>query len=64
MSTRGWRIYGNIPIQVGAVCSMKVGLAAKQWVSVSAGIVRWVRGHEYGIETIVMNDESTEQLNE
>ena len=62
LSTRGWRIYGNVPVAVGDVCSLKVRLATKQWVSVSAGIVRWVQGQEYGIETIEMIDESQERL--
>ena len=29
----------------------------------AAGKVRWVRGEEYGIETLVMNTESQETLN-
>lgn len=64
LSNRGWRIYGNTPVAVGDVCSMKVRLTTRKWVSVSAGIVRWVRGEEWGIETVVMNEESMEQLNE
>lgn len=61
-SPRGWRIHGNVPMQLGAVCSMKVRLDASNWVAISAGIVRWVRGGECGIETLVMNDESEEHL--
>lgn len=33
-------------------------------VAVSAGIVRWVRGGEYGIETLVMNETSRQHLAE
>ncbi|MDH4078999.1 MAG: PilZ domain-containing protein [Nitrospira sp.] len=62
LSPRGWRIHGNVPMQPGDVCSMKVRLDARNWVAISAGIVRWVRGDECGIETLVMNDESEEQL--
>jgi hypothetical protein len=29
---------------------------------VAAGIVRWVRGEEYGVETLVMDDESREDV--
>jgi hypothetical protein len=64
VSHRGWRIYGPVPVTVGDVCSLKVRLAATQWVLVSAGIVRWVRGAEAGIETVTMNDESQERLND
>ncbi len=61
---RGWRIYGNVPVSVGDICSLKIRLTTRKWVSVSAGIVRWVRGEECGIETVVMNDESQQQLND
>jgi len=64
LSPRGWRIHGDARLQAGDVCSMKVRLATGKWVSVSAGIVRWVRGEECGIETLVMNDESQVQLND
>lgn len=64
LSSRGWRIYGNVPVSVGDICSLKVRLKTRQWVSVSAGVVRWVRGEEAGIETVTMNDESQERLNE
>jgi hypothetical protein len=63
LSCRGWKIYGNMPLRAGDVCSLKVRLAATLWVSVLVGIVRWAQGEESGIETMVMNDESTERLN-
>ena len=63
LSSSGWRLHGNLPVKPGDVYSMKVRLTAGNWVSVSAGIVRWVRGDECGIETLVMNDESQAQLN-
>lgn len=44
LSNRVWRIYGNVPVAVGDVCSLKVKLAVRKWVSVSAGIVRWAGG--------------------
>jgi len=33
-------------------------------VYVAAGIVRWVRGDEYGIETLEIDDDSQEDLDE
>lgn len=63
LSARGWRVHGNLPLQIGDLCTMKVRLAAGQWVAVVAGKVRWVRGEEYGIETLVMDDESQNRLN-
>ena len=64
LSTGGWRIYGNVPVSVGDVCSLKVRLSVSQWVFVTAGIVRWARGEEYGIETVSMNADSQARLNE
>jgi hypothetical protein len=31
-------------------------------VYVAAGIVRWVRGEEYGVETLVVDDESRDEV--
>lgn len=64
LSARGWRIHGNVPMQLGDVCSMKVRLDARNWVTISAGIVRWVREEDYGIETLVMNTVSREHLDD
>jgi hypothetical protein len=42
---------------------MKVRLTVGKWIAVAAGKVRWVRGDECGIETLVMNTESEDALN-
>jgi hypothetical protein len=63
VSALGWRISGNLPVQVGVVCSLRVRLPTMQ-VSVAAGKVRWVRGEECGIETLVINEDSEARLNE
>ena len=64
LSSTGWRLHGNLSAKQGDVCSMKVRLTAGKWVSVAAGKLRWVRGEECGIETLVMNDESHATLND
>ena len=46
------------------MCSLTVNLSIDQRVFVAAGIVRWVRGEEYGVETLVIDDESQEDLDE
>ena len=40
------------------MCSLTVTLPPHQPMYVVAGIVRWVRGEEYGVETLVIDDES------
>ena len=44
------------------MCSLTVKLTSQLRLYVAAGIVRWVRGEEYGVETLVMDDESREDL--
>jgi len=64
VSRSGWRFSGNLPLRIGEVCSLAVNLPTRQRVYVAAGIVRWVRGEEYGIETLEIDDESQEDLDE
>ena len=64
LSLSGWRFSGDLPLRVGEVCSLTVNLSIDQRVYVAAGIVRWVRGEEYGVETLAIDDESQEDLDE
>jgi hypothetical protein len=63
LSLVGWRFSGNLPLRVGEVCSLTVNLPIQETIYVAAGIVRWVRGEEeYGVETLVIDDESREDM--
>ena len=62
LSLTGWRFSGDLPLRIGEVCSLTVNLLSYQRVYVAAGIVRWMRGEEYGVETLVMDDESREDI--
>jgi len=65
LSLTGWRFSGNLPLRIGKVCSLTVILPPYQPIYVAAGIVRWVRGEEeYGVETLVMDEESREEMEE
>jgi len=64
LTLTGWRLSGNLPLRVGEVCSLTVNLSIDQMFYVAAGIVRWVRGEEYGVETLVIDDESREDVEE
>src|SRR5262249_32571883 len=65
LSLTGWRFSGALALRIGEVCSLTVQLPPYQLVYVAAGIVRWVRGgEEYGVETLVMDDESREEVEE
>ena len=54
----------HLPLRIGEVCSLTVNLLGQQPIYVAAGIVRWVRDEEYGAETLVIDDESQEDLDE
>jgi hypothetical protein len=62
LSLVGWRFSGNLPLRVGEVCSLTVNLPTQQRAYIAAGIVRWVRGEECGVETLVIDDESREDM--
>ena len=62
LSLKGWRVSGNLPLRIGEVCSLTVNLPTQETLYVAAGVVRWVRGEEYGVETLVMDDESREDM--
>ena len=63
LSLAGWRFSGNLPLRVGEVCSLTVNLPIQETIYVAACIVRWVRGEEeYGVETLVIDDESGEDM--
>ena len=64
VSRSGWQFSGNLPLRIGEVCSLRVTLPPYQLIYVAAGIVRWVRGEEYGVETLVIDDESREDMEE
>jgi PilZ domain len=55
ISLSGWRLSGDLPMRVGQTCSLVVTVSNPKRVFVVAGMVRWVRGEEYGIETLVAN---------
>ena len=64
LSLTGWRLSGNLPLRIGEVCSLTVNLPTRQSLYVAAGIVRWVRGEEYGVETLVMDEESGDDMDD
>ena len=62
LSLTGWRFSGNLPLRIGEVCSLTVNLPTQPCIYVAAGVVRWVRGQEYGAEMLVIDDESREGM--
>ena len=49
----GWRL-GGMPLRVGQTCPLTINVPNQQRLFVAAVTVRWVRGQEYGVETVVV----------
>jgi hypothetical protein len=58
ISLTGWRLSSDLPLQVGQSFTMTVTLPDRQSLFVEAGIVRWVHGEDYGVETLVVEKET------
>ena len=54
VSLSGWKLSGDVPLQVGQTCSLTVNLPNEESVFVDAAIMRWVRGQEFGLETLAV----------
>jgi len=54
----GWKLSGDVPLRVGQTCSLTVNLPNEESIVVAAAIVRWVRGQEYGVETLAIEKQT------
>lgn len=61
-SLNGWCLSGDEPLRLGQTCSMIVTLPNEQGLLAVAAIVRWRRGEEYGLETLVMEKRAQSRL--
>ena len=57
-SLSGWKLSGDVPLQVGQTCSLTVNLPIEERIVVAAAIVRWVRGQEFGLETLAIEKQT------
>ena len=62
LSVNGWRLSGDVPLRVGQSFPMTVTLPNQQSIFVAAAIVRWVRGPEYGLETLVADKQTHSRM--
>jgi hypothetical protein len=62
LSCSGWRLSGDLPMRPGEILSLTVTLPNQQSIFVAAAIVRWVRGLEYGVETLVVEKQTESRL--
>jgi len=62
LSCAGWRFSGNLPIRPGKILSLTVILPSQPSIFMAAALVRWVRGQEYGVETLVVEKQTQSRL--
>ena len=62
LSVNGWRLSGDVPLRVGQTCSFTVNLPNEQNIYIAAAIVRWVRGEEYGVESLLVERQTHARL--
>ena len=62
VSLTSWRFSGTLPLRIEEVCSLTVNLPTQETLYIEAGVVRWMRGEDYGVEMLVMDDESREDV--
>jgi PilZ domain-containing protein len=62
LSLKGWKLSGDLPLRVGQTCSLTVNLPNQKRIFVDAAIVRWARGQEYGLETLVVEKQMHSRL--
>ena len=62
LSVNGWRFSGDVPLRVGQTCPLTVTVPNPEGLFVAGVTVRWVRGQEYGVETIVIEKQTHSRL--
>ena len=60
----GWRLSGDVPLRVGQTCPLTVHLPNQVSIFIAGAIVRWVRGQEYGLETLVVDRRTQNRMEE
>ena len=62
ISVNGWRLSGDVPLRVGQTCPLTITVPNQPRLFVVAVTVRWVRGQEYGVETLVVDKQTQGRL--
>jgi hypothetical protein len=61
-SLSGWKLSGDVPLQVGQTCSLTANLPNEESIVVAAAIVRWVRGQNFGLETLAVEKQTHSRM--
>jgi len=62
LSASGFRFSGDLPLQIGDTCSLTVTLPNEQRIVVPEAVVRWSRGQEFAVETVMVERHTQARL--
>jgi hypothetical protein len=62
LSPTGWRLSGDLPMRPGETLSLTVTLPNEQRIEVPEAVVRWSRGQEFAVETVVIEPHTHARL--
>ena len=62
LSANGWRLSGDVPLRIGQTCPLTVNVPDQHPLFVVAVTVRWARGQEYGVETVVVEKQTQSRV--
>ena len=62
LSVNGCRFSGDVPLRVGQTCPLTITVPNQEGLFVAGVTVRWVRGQEYGVETVVVEKQTQSRV--
>ena len=61
-SCTGWRLSDDLPMRPGGPLSLTVTLPNEQRIEIPEAVVRWSRGQEFAMETVVIQPHTHARL--
>jgi len=62
LSCTGWRLTGDLPMRPGESLSLIVTLPNEQHIIIPQAVVRWSRGQEFAVETVMVEQHTHARL--
>ncbi|HSL03923.1 MAG TPA: PilZ domain-containing protein [Nitrospiraceae bacterium] len=62
LSVNGWRLSGDLPMRPGETLSLMVTLPNEQCIKILQAVVRWSRGQEFAVETVMVEQHAHARL--
>ena len=62
LSCTGWRLSGDLPMRPGETLSLTVTLPNEQRIEILEAVVRWSRGEDFAVESVVIETHTHARL--